>query len=134
MNTTIRLPVIRQIILKALAIAREKIPAPIHIAHQPAITKRTMIHNIAAIRQKSLGGTKPQGIIGLGELNLSIIEVEISLHEAISDMSQANATEHAERLKQRIIQLPLQLERLNAQKMLLPVQPNDQEPTRKLKW
>ena len=126
MKHTIHLPVVKSMILRALAVAREEVHAtyqpvrPVQIV-QPKTRKATM-HNINALREKAFGKTSPLIQTGFAELMMAITEVENSLSEAISNLSHAETPEKGENLRQRIIQLQLELDKLNAQKMMFPVQ------------
>lgn len=126
MKNTIHLPVIKSMILRALAVAREEV----HVTYQPVRpaqvvqpkSRKATMHNINALREKAFGKTSPEIQTGLAELMMAITEVEISLGEAISKLSDAETPEKAEKLRQRIIHLQLELDKLNAQKMILSVQ------------
>ncbi|QBP73868.1 relaxase [Herbaspirillum huttiense] len=123
MKNTIHLPVIKSMILRALAIAREEVHVPFQPVRivQPKTRKATM-HNINALREKAFGQTSPEIQTGLADLMMAIAEVEVSLGETISKLSDAETPEKAEKLRQRIIHLQLELDKLNAQKVMLPVQ------------
>ena len=131
MKTTIRLPVIRSMILEALKIAREKIREEHH--QQPAHPvqviqakdRKKSIQAISQLRDKAFGGVAPEISTGFAELTIAITEVETSLSEAIDQLSHAKP-EQAEKLRQRIFQLQQQLVKLKAQKMKLPVQGEEQ--------
>lgn len=138
-QTTIRLPVIRQMIWEALDRAREKIVTP-EKPHQLPIApqikqKKETLNNISAIRDKSFGRQQPLPVDGLTDLNLSIIELEQSLQEAIGSLESARSAKHAEQIRQRIIQLQLQLDKLNAQKLTADAVMTESEiQNRKLSW
>jgi hypothetical protein len=131
MKTTIRLPVIRSMILEALKVAREKIREEHH--QQPAHPvqviqakdRKKSIQAISQLRDKAFGGVAPEISTGFAELTIAITEVETSLSEAIDQLSHAKP-EQAEKLRQRIFQLQQQLVKLKAQKMKLPVQGEEQ--------
>lgn len=128
MKTTIRLPVIRSMILEALKIAREKIreehqQQPVQVVQ--AKDRKKSIQAISQLRDKAFGGISPEISTGFAELTIAITEVETSLSEAIGQLSHAKP-EQAEKLKQRIFQLQQQLVKLKAQKMKLPVQDEEQ--------
>jgi len=131
MKTTIRLPVIRSMILAALKIARETIrdehqqqPArPVQVVQ--AKDRKKSVQAISQLRDKAFGGISPEISTGFAELTIAITEVETSLSEAIGQLSHAKP-EQAEKLKQRIFQLQQQLVKLKAQKMKLPVQDEEQ--------
>lgn len=131
MKSTIHLPVVKSMILRALAVAREEV----HVKFQPIRpvqivqpkSRQAAMHNINALREKAFGKTLPEIQTGLAELMMAITEVEVSLGEAISKLSDAETPEKAEKLRQRIILLQLELDKLHAQKMMLPVQGQNDE-------
>lgn len=125
MKNTTHLPVIKSMILRALAVAREEVHAPFQPARPVQVvqpkTRKEAMHNINALREKAFGKTSPEIQTGLAELMMAITEVEVSLGEAISKLSDAETPEMAEELRQRIIKLQLELERLEREKIHLPV-------------
>lgn len=126
MKSTIHLPVVKSMILRALAVAREEVHVPFQPVRpvqvvQPKTRKATM-HSINILREKAFGKTSPEIQTGLAELMMAIAEVEVSLDEVIGKLSDAQTPEMAEKLRQRVIQLQLERDRLNAQKIMLPME------------
>lgn len=129
MRNTIQLPIVRRMILQALMIARERVQepvTPVQVVPVVHANPRKVVYSIKDLREKAWGGTSPEIQTGFAELVMSITELEISLHEAMGDFAYAQGGK-AEKLKQRIIQLQLQLTKLHAQKAKLPVQDEKQE-------
>ena len=128
MKNTVHLPSIRKIILHALMVARERVQEPVQpMRTLPAVQtdhKKT-IFSIKSLREKAFTSPRSVAQTGFAELVMTITELEVSLYEAMGDFAYAQG-EKAEKLKQRIIQLQLQLTKLHAQKAQLPVEDDEQ--------
>jgi len=117
----------KKIIQDALAVARNKLPTP--TPTNGNLSKDKISKNIMAFKNQPLGASQPQ-IVSNEAIMLTIGEVETSLQEALVGITNAKSPQETEKIKQRIIQLRLQLEKLYAQ---LEFQ-KKQISARKLKW
>lgn len=107
------LQIIKRIIREALMVTRIK-PAPQNSVKALPHIKTTM-NKVASIRDKALGVTTSPATPNLEALKMAIAEVETSMHEAIGEMNNAKDPIEAARLKQRVIQLKIKLEKLYAE-------------------
>jgi len=113
MAKTNHLTVMKRIILEALLTTRKKSAPPTPQRVMPDM--KTTMSNVASIRDKALGITKIPATLDLDALKMTIAEVETSMHEAIGKMNKARNPIESARLKQRVIQLKIQLEKLYAE-------------------
>nr|WP_294839832.1 relaxase/mobilization nuclease domain-containing protein [uncultured Methylotenera sp.] len=113
MAKTNHLTVMKRIILEALLTTRKKSVPPTPSRVMPDM--KTTMSNVASIRDKGLGVTKSPATLDLDALKMTIAEVETNMHEAIGKMNKARNPIESARLKQRVIQLKIQLEKLYAE-------------------
>jgi hypothetical protein len=119
MAKTDYLPIMKKLILEALIATRTKL-APLNTVNKMPNIKTTM-SNMANIRRKAIGGkTTPAGL-NLDGIKITVSELETSLHEAIGEMNAAKGPIEVARLKQRVIQLQMQIEKLHIEMMAMQI-------------
>ncbi|WP_019880735.1 MULTISPECIES: relaxase/mobilization nuclease domain-containing protein [unclassified Methylophilus] len=109
MNRIDYLPIIKGMIMEALKVAKQQ-----QIPETPTttiFTKAKTTTNLTSIRNKGLGVDLPNG--DFRELKMTIAEIQQNMMDAIGEMNRTKNPAQAARIQQRVIQLKIQLAKLN---------------------
>lgn len=109
MNKIDYLPIIKGMIREALKVAKQQ--PTLETPTSKVFTKAKTATHVASIRSKGLGVDLPNS--DFRELKMTIAEMEQNLTDAIGQMNRAKNPNERARIEQRIIQLKIQLRKLN---------------------
>lgn len=109
MNKIDYLPIMKRMIREALKVAKQQptLEPPTSIV----FTKAKAATNVTSIRSKALGVDLPNS--DFRELQMTIAEIEQNMTDAIGQMNRAKNPNERAWIEQRIIQLKIQLRKLN---------------------
>lgn len=109
MNKIDYLPIIKGLIREALKVAKQQpTNAP---TTSKVFTMAKISTKLTSIRSKGLGIDLPSS--DFRELKMTIAEVEQNMTDSIGQMNRANSPDERARIEQRVIQLKIQLKKLN---------------------